>query len=653
MKIKEILCKSLWIQLTLISVMGMFVYAEDAEEWMPDTTLRNAIREKLQLPDTTPLSLPDMLKITDLVVLESDIANLQGLEHAINLSFLHLSRSRIVDLTPLKSLMALEVLKLYANDIMDITALAGLVNLRVLELNHNRISDFSPLRELRNLKVLSIHNNVSLDMSLIPTSQLIEFTYDWRCDTERTSFSERIRYRTYPSVFSAWGGIINMPTVSVEELLAYHDLQFSDQDLLGLHWRTTSEGLKLVGNFEEAKGIRDRLLTLNPNMLILASVKYLSGINALDHPQDWELWLRDENGTPIIDPLWNHTLIDFTLPEAQDWVIEQVVAIAKCGLFDGIFLDSWNEHSRLGDYRTREAEHAARDVILQRIREVVGEDYLILVNSNHSKIPRWAPYVNGLFMETRPGYSNKGINSNGGYSDGDLDEIQETLLWAEHALREPHINCLEGVGVGNEPPNSSQNRQWMRFFTTMSLTHSDGYVVFVTGIHTLNQHLHQSESDYMARVLQVYGHQNIDSVGDSDHYWYDFYDADLDRPIGEKAQLYENREGLFIREFTNGWAVYNRSGKAQEVEFPEVVSGVASGVKEKRSHVLPDLDGEIYLKSESQLETSPTADINGDGIVNVLDLVLVANALGEEVPDLNGDGVVNILDLVIVANAFE
>ena len=46
-------------------------------------------------------------------------------------------------------------------------------------------------------------------------------------------------------------------------------------------------------------------------------------------------------------------------------------------------------------------------------------------------------------------------------------------------------------------------------------------------------------------------------------------------------------------------------------------------------------------------------DVNADGVVNVLDLVIVANAFGEAEPDLNGDGVVNIQDLVIVANAFE
>ena len=48
-------------------------------------------------------------------------------------------------------------------------------------------------------------------------------------------------------------------------------------------------------------------------------------------------------------------------------------------------------------------------------------------------------------------------------------------------------------------------------------------------------------------------------------------------------------------------------------------------------------------------------DVNGDGVVNIQDLVAVADALGEtgETPaDVNGDGIVNIQDLVAVAAAF-
>ena len=72
---------------------------------------------------------------------------------------------------------------------------------------------------------------------------------------------------------------------------------------------------------------------------------------------------------------------------------------------------------------------------------------------------------------------------------------------------------------------------------------------------------------------------------------------------------------------------------------------MASGIISFK-HIVPDLDGEMYLK------TGVSADVNGDGVVNIQDLVIVANALGEAEPDLNGDGVVNIQDLVIVANAF-
>ena len=49
-----------------------------------------------------------------------------------------------------------------------------------------------------------------------------------------------------------------------------------------------------------------------------------------------------------------------------------------------------------------------------------------------------------------------------------------------------------------------------------------------------------------------------------------------------------------------------------------------------------------------------TGDLNHDGVVNILDLVLVASQFGTTGPsaaDLNGDNTVNIQDLVLVANA--
>ena len=53
--------------------------------------------------------------------------------------------------------------------------------------------------------------------------------------------------------------------------------------------------------------------------------------------------------------------------------------------------------------------------------------------------------------------------------------------------------------------------------------------------------------------------------------------------------------------------------------------------------------------------SQPVADINGDGIVNIQDMVLVSSNFGktgQNPGDVNGDGVVNISDLVLVAGAF-
>ena len=56
---------------------------------------------------------------------------------------------------------------------------------------------------------------------------------------------------------------------------------------------------------------------------------------------------------------------------------------------------------------------------------------------------------------------------------------------------------------------------------------------------------------------------------------------------------------------------------------------------------------------EYQAEQPCLADVNGDGIVNGLDLVAVIAAWGSPggPEDINGDGIVNVLDLLeVIAN---
>ena len=589
-------------------------YAQEEEHWMPDPALREAVRETLGIPADIPLTQAYVQEhLVGLNVSDKGIVNLTGLEHATDLQFLVLIRNdihdlsplsgitglvfidlggnQISDLSPLAGLVNLEVLKLGGNQIRDVSPLAGLVNLKELVLSYNQIADISPLAGLANLENLRIRNNEKRVLWTLPISKLIQFGYDEACDLEGIPTAERVENREYPSVFSAWGNIINLPSLSWKERLAYHDVHWSSL-LFDMKWLPTPEGLKALLHVESAKEYRDDMLSLNPNMIFIVAMNYWAA-NPGEYPEDWPYWLRDESGKIIEDVGWGGLLFDFTYPEIQDFMVRRAVAFAKCGLFDGIFLDVWRD-----DWRdSSEAQYYAHDVseaaitLLRRIREgvdAVRDDFLIIVNTNETKVPLSAPYVNGTFMElTKP------------YSSTNFAEIESTLLWSEQNFREPQINCLQGQADNREPVDSPRNQQRMRLFTTMSLTFSDGYVRFWSGIN-FETHTHLYE-------LQE-GHSEVHARGEPhshpEHYWFPFYDTPLGRPVGgdeTKGQLYENREGLFIREFTNGWAVYNRSGTEQQIELPEKVSGVASGVKDKRSHTLPDLDGEIYLKTPVQI----------------------------------------------------
>ena len=499
-----------------------------------------------------------------------------------------------------------------------------------MHLDNNRIVDVSPLANLIKLERLEIDRNLIGDHSPLETLNITHFVYDQVCELPRLPIQSRIEDRSFPSIFTAWGGIgwspvLNRPNLSDEEHLALHDVYWSPS--FRLRWRETEQGMHLMGDLDKARQQRAAVAALNPNMLFIVEIRMRDAFVNDFYPEDWPYWIRDENGNLRPGNRGrNYYLIDFTHPELQEQIVEQAIAVARCGLFDGIFFDWWNEdRAVLTNHQVgwtellpggNEAEQRARDSILQRIRAAVRSDFLIIGNGNRRKFPRTAPYINGTFMET-------GRDNDSGYTHDGLGEIESSLLWLEENLRKPQINCLEGWGVGDQPPDSPTNKRWMRVFTTMSLTHSDGYV------------LHN-----MGGIL--FG------VGDHAHIWHDFWDADLGKPIGLKAQQYEDIPGLFIREFTNGWAFYNRSGAAQTITLSASATPVSDRGQTVASltHLLPDLDGEIYLTTRS------LADVNGDRHVNVLDLVQVANGLGKSAPDPNGDGAVNILDLVFVAQHF-
>ena len=622
---------------------------------IPDPNLRAAISEAL---DGAPITREAMKQLTGVDAGERGVTDLTGLEHAINLTFLGIQYSpltdlspiagltrldtiymwatpvsdltplrnlkrlrrlhasyghQIVDISPLASLTELEALNLSGNKIVDISPLANLKQLTELWLMANRITDVRPLAGLTELRVLEIEENKIFDHSPLDHLSLDHFTFDQTCDMPPLPLQERLENRNFPSVFTAWGGlgwssVINQPHLSDLEQMAQHDLYWCCL-MHGGKWVDAGDAVVISGYLDSMVQNRDDYIAQNPNMIFLVELRAVW--DDLDRfPPDSDYWLRDEGGK--IYPAWDMGLLNLNHPGLQKRLIDQAVAVSQCGLYDGIFVDGWSEWHQ--DHR---GTLGGAEAILKGIRERVHPDFLILVNTNQRQAPVSAPYINGLFMET--GIPGKSEDPSEGFTI-----LETTLSWAETNLRTPRINSLETDVLRHEPLDSPTNLRYMRAATTLNLTFSDGYVLF--RIDTWEgKHMHW-------------------------HYWYDFWDADLGRPIGPKSALYdEDIPGLYIREYTNGWAVYNHSGTPQIITLPEKAQGVASGWLNTQ-HALPNLDGEMYLR----VKPKNPADVNRDGVVNILDLTLVAQTLGTDrgEGDVNRDGVVNIMDLVFVANQF-
>ena len=463
--------KSFWIQLILVSVVGLltynvFSYAEDAEEWIPDAALRAAVRDALELPANVPLTKENIQEFVTLVANDRGIVDLTGLEFATNLRKLYIGKNPITDLRPLANLtqlvefhfwhghpnptnldlqplanfINLEVLSLEGHGISDISPLAGLKKLRRLHLSKNQIknisplaglielwqlrivenlvtdltplselnlrelnisanpitdlgplatlinleelfleytqvTDMSPLAGLTNLRTLRIGgNNTIIDVSPLAGLNLIDFTYDEVCEIvpPGPSVIERIKSRNYPSIFQANTHVsespeeyvLNYPSLDNDPEL-YHKRIAQNDLYIGAHfsldWIPPYKGLatRFGGDLEHARAWREKQLTLNPNLVFLAKVPIQERHHTSEFPPDSDVWLRHPDGE-LVDVTGDYPF-NILRPEVQQLLIDRIVGIAECGLFDGIWVDGFlSKWYRWLERYLRGAKHLCR-----------------------------------------------------------------------------------------------------------------------------------------------------------------------------------------------------------------------------------------------------------------------------------------------------
>jgi len=145
------------VTLSFLVLVAMPVGCAGPETIFPDGNLEAAIRDALGKPAGEEITAAELLNLTTLWALFSDITDLTGLEYCTNLTELNIYGNQISDISLLSSLTNLTVLFLSGNHISDISALvdnSGLDSEDKVWLEDNNLDLSEGSEDIENIRAL-------------------------------------------------------------------------------------------------------------------------------------------------------------------------------------------------------------------------------------------------------------------------------------------------------------------------------------------------------------------------------------------------------------------------------------------------------------------------------------------------------------------
>ena len=532
---------------------------------------------------------------------------------------LHSAISKTLGKTPGTPITALEMgsLKvLRANDrgISDLTGLESASRLRELHLNRNRITDLSPLSELTQLHWLELNHNVTLS-DLSPLSSL-----------------------------SSLNGLhIEANTISdlspLSELTTLHDIRLGGNIIEDLspvaelhNLRSISIGNNLITDLTALKDLKKLewiVMSGNPP----ADLTPLSGLLSLRSIHSW--------GTPILDLAPLKDLPKLRVLDICGGEISDISALAEMTTLTEIYLvgNDITDISSLANLtnltRLNLSENDISDVSV-----LAGLHNLKWLAFTHNIVSDVSS-IEGLFEETvivwhtNPAFPRGGTKIVGPWlwvlvagdriTDGDALSIASDGRGTEQKVAT--VGASEGKRVGNN------------VWTADSIAPSGG--------------------NNIGEMLKRQGVGNNGIVYGS---------ATIESPVEQQTRMFVgHRDG--IRLWLNGEVIYQKNnGHWQEgyhVYFPVTLKAGTNvllvGLDNHPNHFHQfhasfgfDADIEYTVNAPISRDKIPAYDVNEDGQISILDLILVGQYFGKSNPsnpraDVNGDGRVNITDIVLVA----
>ena len=498
----------------------------------------------------------------------------------------------IRNLTGLETASRLRELYLNRNTVANLSPLASLKKLYRLELNHNEIlSDLTPLSSLPNLSILNIEHNVISDLS--PLTQLIALHH------------------------------IGMHHNIIEDL----------SPLAGLHnLRALTIGDNLITDLSPIKDLK-KLEWISMSGNPPADLTPLSGLMSLRSIHSW--------GTPILDLAPLKDLPKLRVLDICGGEISDISSLAEMTNLTEIYLVG-NEITDISSLskltnltRLNLSENDISDVSV-----LAGLHNLKWLAFHHNDVSDVSS-IEGLFENTVIVWHTNPAFPTGG------KKIVGPWLWV--LVAGDRITDGDALSVASNGRGTEQK--------VATVGASEGERV--------------GNNLWTADTIAPLGRNNIgemlkrQGVGNNGIL---YGSATIESPIEQQTRMFVgHRDG--IRLWLNGDVTYQKnSGHWQDgyhVYFPVTLKAGTNvllvGLDNHPNHVNQfhasfgfDVNTDYTVNEPISRDKIPAYDVNMDGQVNILDLILVGQDFGKSPPsnpraDVNGDGRVNITDIVLVA----
>ena len=629
---------------------------------IPDPVLRSAIAETLGKDPEALITVAEIATLTYLVAEGMDIQNLEGLQFATNLEELRLrgnslsdlsplsglttlkeveiSGESLSDLSPLTSLINLEGVGFWKTSVSDLSPLAGLTKLRWLEFKNSPVSDLSPLVGLTNLKRLETYASNDLDLSpLKGLTSLVQLNISGSGVSDVSPLTglinlERLRLQSNRKI----SDISPLASLKNLEWLDLSTNKISDvSPLAGLH---NLKHLQLernnISDFSPLDGLRE-----NTEIHWFSNPGFPQGGPKIEGPWLWVLVPGEghDNGIDL-------------LSRASGGAVTEL-AVATGGATEGSLVgeNAWTSHK----IAPEEANNinAMLDTIGMEKNHVENMIYgsIILNSPREQKTVMFAGsdglhrvWLNGEFLHEKPvGTWEYDYQY---FFPVTLKQGTNVLLVAIYTL----IHWEPGGYFGFAPDAAytvvSPGTRFTFSTDTTNIRVGDTFTFHIKAEKVTGLAGWQFDLTFDPDVLEVVDVNEGGFLKRDDRTTF-FQRGTIDNTAGSIVGL---SSALISKNGVTG------SGPLLSVRFSAKAEGNSqialhnSQLGSKTGEAIPAAMRPLTITVESK----PAWDVNADGQVSILDLILIAQNFGEAASpnsrtDVNRDGVVSILDLILVA----